>query len=147
MKKSFLLFVILGVISVNGCTSIEEISGSMPLNTEVERLEIGRDNKETVLKLIGEPVNKETAHLNSWIYAQQKTQTFAFFRPKVQDRNILDLTFDKDDILIKIDKYNIKDGLSFNLNTKKVVTEGRKLTFWQQISGNVGNLSGEQFIN
>ena len=101
----------------------------------------------SVLKLIGEPINRETAHLNSWLYAQQRTKTFAFFKPEVIERQILNLTFDQNDFLVKIESYDINDGKAIDPSSKRVVTEGRKLSFWQQISGNIGNLSGEQFIN
>ena len=147
MRKGFLLLLILISILGSACTSISEINGSMPLNNDVQRLEIGKDNKMSVLKLIGEPINRETAHLNSWLYAQQRTKTFAFFKPEVIERQILNLTFDQNDFLVKIESYDINDGKAIDPSSKRVVTEGRKLSFWQQISGNIGNLSGEQFIN
>jgi len=33
-----------------------------------------------------------------------------------------------------------------NLNTNKTVTDGRKLTFFEQFLGNVGNFSAENFL-
>jgi outer membrane protein assembly factor BamE (lipoprotein component of BamABCDE complex) len=146
-KRIFVVLVFFIGYSLNGCASINEISGFMPPKTDIDKLKIGVHDKKSVTNIIGEPLNKNSNHLNSWVYAQQKSETLAFFEPKVKERKILDLTFDKKNILSHIDKYEIRDGKKIEPAKKQVVTEGRRLTFWQQMFGNVGNLSGEQFIN
>ena len=146
MERYVKFFLIFNFLFLASCSSIRQVGGFVPFENEIHQVKVGVDTKSSVIKLLGEPLNASSDG-SSWTYIQQETQTFAFLKPKVVSRTVLDLTFDKNNILREKRIYGIKDSNEIDFKREVIVTEGRKLTFWQQIFGNVGNFSGEQFIN
>jgi outer membrane protein assembly factor BamE (lipoprotein component of BamABCDE complex) len=122
------------------------MSGYVPLASDVENLQIGSSTKEEVLSKLGEPLNNSTERSNSIIYVQKRVETFAFLRPRIEDRKVMKLTFNQTSILSGIDYYDEIDGRRIEADEKTVVSAGRKLTFYQQMFGNIGNFSAEQFL-
>jgi outer membrane protein assembly factor BamE (lipoprotein component of BamABCDE complex) len=122
------------------------MSGYVPLVRDVDYLRIGSSTKEEVLGKLGEPLNKSTERSNSIIYVQKRVETFAFLRPRIEDRKVMKLTFNQASILSGIDYYYEIDGQPIRADEKTVVSGGRKLTFYQQMFGNIGNFSAEQFL-
>ena len=121
----------------------------MPPEAEISQLVIGSSTKEEVIKKLGEPLSNKGSPKNFLIYVQKKVEVVAFFSPQIDDRKVLKLSFDDRAILSRVDFYNYDEVASktFKADQKIVVSEGRKLTFWQQMFGNIGNFSSEQFFD
>lgn len=142
--RAFTLAVILGA----ACAPISRISGYVPPEAEISQLVIGSSTKKEVITRLGEPLSNRDSSTNFLIYVQKKVEVIAFLRPQIDDRKVLKLSFDDGSILSRIDFYDY-DAVAtktFKADQKTVVSDGRKLTFWQQMFGNIGNFSSEQFF-
>ena len=82
--------------------------------------------------------------VDTWIYFSQKIEKVAFFEPKLSSRKVILLSF-KNNTLIKKETFSQKDSKIIEISTKKVISGGRKLTVLQQIFGNIGNFSSQNF--
>ena len=82
--------------------------------------------------------------VETWIYFSQKIEKVAFFEPKLSSREVILLSF-KNSILIKKETFSKRDSKIIEISTKKVISGGRKLTVLQQIFGNIGNFSAQNF--
>ena len=142
MKNLIILFFI---IFSFGCSKVIEQNGVSPNKERLNDLKIGKITKPQVRNLIGDPIfvdsnnNKET-----WIYFSQKIEKFAFLKPELISRKVILLSFNNK-ILSKVETFSKENSKIINLNTKKVVSGGRKLTVLQQIFGNIGNFSAENY--
>ena len=128
------------------CTPIKTVSGYVPLSADIEELRVGASSKKEVLDRLGEPLSFNHGQSDFLLYVQQEVETLAFFRPRVSERKVVKLTFDDFAILSDVDYYSGSDLKPFRLEKKITESEGRKLTFWQQMFGNIGNFSSEQFL-
>ena len=54
--------------------------------------------------------------------------------------------FDADDVVASVNVYGLEDGRIVDLQTRTTPTQGRQLTIMQQLLGNLGTLTGEQFF-
>ena len=127
-----------------GCSKIVEQNG-VPTNDEIfQQLNIGKSTKSKVKKILGEPLILDNQLEETWIYFSQKIEKFAFFEPKLSSRKVILLSF-KNNILIKKETFSQKDSKIIEISTKKVISGGRKLTVLQQIFGNIGNFSSQNF--
>ena len=147
MRLVFLIGVILTSLTTAGCAPIIQVSGYVPLKAEIELLKIGFSTRVDVLKILGEPLNYSEDSSDSMLYVQQKVETIAFLKPRVSERTIVKLTFDESNTLSKIEKFTGAEANSFELEKQIVISQGRKLTFWQQMFGNISNFSSEQFLD
>ena len=147
MKFLLLIGYNLIFLVMTSCSAVTTVSGYIPLKTKIEQLKIGSSTRYEVLNMLGEPLNYSNENFHSLVYIQQKLETVAFFKPKVSERTIVNLTFDNAGLLSNIDFSEGVHQKTFSMDKKIVVSEGRKLTFWQQMFGNIGNFSSEQFID
>ena len=147
-KKKNINFKILIIISLLfipfGCSKVVEHNG-IPTNEEkFQKLDIGKSTKSQVKKILGEPLIVDNQLVDTWIYFSQKIEKVAFFEPKLSSRKVILLSF-KNSTLIKKETFSQEDSKIFEISTKKVVSGGRKLTVLQQIFGNIGNFSSQNF--
>ncbi len=146
MRYIFLIsFTLTGLLNL-ACTPIKTVSGYVPLSADIEELAVGVSSKKEVLDRLGEPLSFNQEESDFLLYIQQEVETFAFFRPRVNERKVVKLTFDDFAILSDVDYSGVSDSKPLRLEKKITESEGRKLTFWQQIFGNFGNFSSEQFL-
>ena len=130
--KFFILFIFIFLLN---CQLQEPVKnhGILFLENRSNQLEVNTNNKNDVLKLIGNPHTKSVSNEDSWIYIERVLTKGAYHKlgqNVVKTNNVLILTFNKYGILIKkdfLDKNNIN-----------------KLKFSEKITEN--NLSKKSFV-
>ncbi len=144
-KINFKILIIISLLFTPfGCSKVVEHNG-IPTNEEkFQKLDIGKSTKSQVKKILGEPLIVDNQLVDTWIYFSQKIEKVAFFEPKLSSRKVILLSF-KNSTLIKKETFSQEDSKIFEISTKKVVSGGRKLTVLQQIFGNIGNFSSQNF--
>ena len=147
MKLALLLSYVLICFTTISCAPITKVSGYVPLQKELQQLRVGVSKKQEIIDILGEPLNYNGDSVDSLIYIQQKVEAKAFLRPRVRERTIIKLSFNDAKILSNIEKSTEVDTKPLTIDNEIVVSEGRKLTFFQQMFGNIGNFSSEQFFD
>jgi outer membrane protein assembly factor BamE (lipoprotein component of BamABCDE complex) len=146
VRYVFLIASTLMAFLGSSCSPVSRISGYVPSEIEISDLRIGSSTKEDAIMKLGEPLTDGSPSANFLLYVQKRVEIIAFLRPRIDDRKVVKLTFDDRSILSGIDFYDEVADKVFESDKKIVVSEGRKLTFWQQMFGNIGNFSSEQFF-
>ena len=129
---------------VIGCSKLVEQNG-VPINNEMfQKLIIDSSTKNQVKKNLGKPLIIDDQNEETWIYFSQKIEKIAFFAPKLTDRTVMLLKF-KNNRLINKESFTQQDSKIIDISTNRVISGGRKLTILQQIFGNIGNFSSQNF--
>ena len=134
--KLSLLFLIL--LYLAGCSPRIAVSGNLPNPDLLDSIEIGHVNKQEVLNLIGAPSTISPFSGNNWYYVSERTETSAFFTPKVVDRKVLSIKFDDKGVVSDIKSYGAEAGKAVNVVDRVTPTEGRDFGVIQQLLGNLG---------
>jgi outer membrane protein assembly factor BamE (lipoprotein component of BamABCDE complex) len=124
------------------CETIVDQRGFAPTPGSVEKLDVGSQSREDVVRLIGSPSTVGTFNPNVWYYISQKQETYAFFKPVLLEQNVMQLTFNDSGRLQGMKKYDLTDGKDVDMVTRITPTAGKELTVLEQIMGNVGRFSG-----
>jgi outer membrane protein assembly factor BamE (lipoprotein component of BamABCDE complex) len=119
----------------------------MPSDEQVSRLVVGKTTAEQVRKRLGDPFSLTSEPQLTWIYLKQKSETFAFFKPRITERQVLSVSFDDKLFIKEIRFYDQDDYTNLQFSREVVASEGRRITFWQQMFGNLGNFSSDQFFD
>ena len=135
IKNHIKFFILFTFIFLLNCQLQEPVKnhGILFLENRSNQLKVNTNNKNDVLKLIGNPHTKSVSNEDSWIYIERVLTKGAYHKLGqniVKTNNILILTFDKYGILRKkdfLDKNNIN-----------------KLKFSEKITEN--NLSKKSFV-
>ena len=138
--KSVYSFLVLPLILflLNSCISQKLVHGNLPEAKLVSILKIGIDSKKTTTQILGEPTFKGVLGDNSFYYVGTVNSKLAFFNPRLDSQFVLELNFDKNNKLKKLYLYDEKESIDVSMSSLETVHSGKKLTFLQQIFGNIG---------
>ena len=116
MFKQKIILLVLACFFLNTCSGIKSNNGYMPVQDSVDQLKVNKTSLSFAKSALGEPAlilgNQEPI----FIYSSQVSNSILFFEPKVISRDVLVLYFNKKKKLKKVEKFNLKDGKSFQMN-------------------------------
>ncbi|WIM13680.1 outer membrane protein assembly factor BamE [Enhydrobacter sp.] len=133
--------VALGSLASGGCANTVAQRGFAPTPGSVDKLEIGTQSRDDVVRLIGSPSAVSTFKPNVWYYISQKQESWAFLKPEIVDQHVMQLTFNESGRLDAIKKYDLNDAENITMVSRITPTAGKELTILEQILGNVGRFS------
>ena len=132
------LFLLLVIFTLNSCVSQKLVHGNLPDAELVSILKIGIDSKKSTTEILGEPSFRGVLGDNSYYYVGTVNSKLAFLDPKLDSQFILELNFDKNDKLKKLYLYDENESIDVSMSSLETKHSGKKLTFLQQIFGNIG---------
>lgn len=104
----------------------------------LEFVPVGSSREQVILSL-GSPSTTATFDNEVFYYISQKRQrSVAFLQPRVTDRRILAVYFDKDSKVSNIANYGLQDGKVFDFISRTTPTGGKDLSFLGQLLQGVG---------
>ena len=141
--KAVILSACLG-LALGACEQTVNVRGNMPLEEDLARLSPGVHTRDDVARVLGSPSTVSTFEDSKWYYIGQKTTEFAFFAPEVMERKIVVVSFDEGGTLAATQTLGLADGKDIDPVDRQTPTEGREITFLQQMFGNLGRFAGGQ---
>ena len=139
----FLVFAWVAV-AVSGCVSRLDTRGNLPDPDRVVEIKPGEQSREEVEEILGSPSAVTAFGNDTWYYISKQTETFAFFKPKVTERQIVVVKFDKDGKVSKIEKVGLEEGKKITPVERTTPTHGNKMTVIEQLIGNLGRFRKKQ---
>ncbi|MFQ6017399.1 MAG: outer membrane protein assembly factor BamE [Kiloniellaceae bacterium] len=137
-----LLFAGAVALTTGACEQTVQVRGNLPDPEIVSKITPGIDSRVDIESLLGSPSAISTFQDSKWYYIGQKTTRFAFFEPEVLERKVLVVSFDQADRVAGTKTYTLEDGQIVDPVDRITPTEGRELTFLQQMFGNLGRFTG-----
>ena len=131
-------FLVIIIFSLSSCISQKLVHGNLPDAQLVSILKVGIDNKESISKILGEPSFKGVLGDNSFYYVGTVNSKISFLKPSLENQYVLELSFDKTNKLKKIFIYDEEESIDVSMSSLETISGGKRLTFLQQILGNLG---------
>jgi outer membrane protein assembly factor BamE (lipoprotein component of BamABCDE complex) len=131
--------LIIGSAVLGGCAPTSIYQGFQAIDAKPQDVKVGQDTKSSVMARLGTPTSTSTFDPNVWFYISQVTEYQGFYKPRTVRRDVIALTFNKDDEKVaKVDTLTLKDGRTIAYNGRETPTRGRQLSALEQLLGNLG---------
>lgn len=138
---SRLAALVLTVGLLSACTPVITVHGQ-PLDPEdLQLIEVGHSTRNDVEQRLGTPSTTSVFNDKVWYYYSEKVEQVAFFDPEVKERKITAVLFGDDGKVENIAHYTEADGKDVQFVARVTPTAGNKLTFFQQLFGNIGRFT------
>ncbi|MGH6933416.1 MAG: outer membrane protein assembly factor BamE [Dongiaceae bacterium] len=124
--------------ALGACATRVDTRGNLPDPDDVLAVHPGAQDKQQVAEILGTPSTLGTFDDKIWYYVSKRTETVAFFQPKVTDQQVVVITFDDLDMVEDVKLYGLEDALAIQPVARETPTYGQELTIIQQLLGNVG---------
>jgi outer membrane protein assembly factor BamE (lipoprotein component of BamABCDE complex) len=143
MSKSAFKFTVATVValSVSGCTAQYRDHGYIPDEVDLEQVVVGVDNRSTVQEVLGSPFGSGVMEDGAIFYISTRVKHYAFYEPKVVEREMLVVTFDDEDQVENIEKFGLEDGRVITLSRRVTEAPVKGPKFLKQVLGNLGNFN------
>lgn len=125
-------------LGLSACQSRLNTRGNLLDPERLADIQPGELSRDEVAEILGSPSSITPFGSDTWYYISQRTETFAFFSPKVIERQIVVISFDKDGKVAKVDTLGLEQGRSIDPIKRTTPTHGNKLTVIEQLVGNLG---------
>lgn len=126
---------------VAGCDNIVNQRGHVANPGAYEKLEIGTQGREDVVRLLGSPSTVATFNDETWYYISQRQESFAFLEPKITEQKVVAVSFGPNGRVKDIKTYGPGDGREVAMVDRVTPTGGKELTALEQIFGNIGRFT------
>lgn len=146
-SKILFLFALFVILSLAACATNVDDRGVMVDPDKIKQIEIGKSSITDVSSVLGSPGATSTFGDLTWYYISQKTETWAFRKPKIKQQNIVIVHFDKGGIVQAIDYKDLNDADFVKTVDQTTPSSESQLTIMQQMLGNIGRFSGREGVN
>tara|TARA_B100001057_G_scaffold451032_1_gene493639 strand:- start:768 stop:1244 length:477 start_codon:yes stop_codon:yes gene_type:complete len=120
------------------CVNTKVVNGQLPDAELLSALKIGKDKKNLVEKILGSPSFKGELGDNSIYYVFSVSSKIAFMNPTLIDQKVLQVKFDKENILEKVMLFKKDDVEKIVMSAKTTKTAGKTIGFFEQLISNIG---------
>jgi outer membrane protein assembly factor BamE (lipoprotein component of BamABCDE complex) len=129
--------------AASGCATREDVRGAVIEEDKLKVLERGGLTRRQVRDLMGSPSVLSTfAGANDvWYYISSRTETYAFFEPKITQRMVVTVAFDEQDKVKDVQRIEIGEGRDVDVVDRTTPTRGREFGLFEQLFGNVGRFN------
>jgi outer membrane protein assembly factor BamE (lipoprotein component of BamABCDE complex) len=138
MVPPSIAIVALGALVVGACDPIVDVRGHVPTPGTMQKLEVGTQSRDDVLRLLGSPSSIGNFGDDVWYYISQRQESVAFFEPKISEQKVTAIYFGENGRIKEIKTYGLKDAKDPGMVDRKTPTAGKELTVLDQIFGNIG---------
>lgn len=138
MRRPFQALLVVAMLGAAACSPILHTHGYTPRTDELERIQVGVDNRTTVQNKLGRPSTLGAFDDEEWLYISIKSETVAFFEPEVVEQQVVMVVFNEAGVVSDVGRYGMEEGRVVDLVRRTTPTSGRELTVLQQVFGNLG---------
>lgn len=128
------------VALASGCTRVRGHQGYIMDKTLAASIQPGVDNRESVLKTLGQPSFEAQFDTNAWYYFSRTTRQYAFSTPNAIEQNVFKVSFDPTGTVAAVETTGMAEIASINPSGKTTPTLGRDRSFFEEIFGNIGRV-------
>jgi len=132
---------------ISGCSPEVKNHGYAPDDELLAGIAAGQDTRGSVRRKIGRPSTTGVFTETGWYYVSTTVSHYMYHAPAVNDRRVVAIQFDANDVVTGVNVYGLDDGRIIDLQTRTTPTHGRELTIIQQLLGNLGTLTGDQLLD
>src|SRR4051812_14041207 len=132
LHRPGLAAILCGFVAV-ACAPTVQVHGYVPPQADIARIRPGVDDTATVQKILGMPSSAGVLRDSAWYYVQSTVENYTYHAPKVVNRTVLAVNFDKRGLVRDVKRYGLADGRIINLETRTTETGGRELGVLEQL--------------
>lgn len=138
----FILTVAMGLalLGAGACSPLRSYQGYVVDADLVNSVQVGVDNRQSVLATLGKPTLTSQFNEGEWYYIGRDSRNYAFNDPKARTQTTLRIRFDAAGNVTEVTRTGAEQIASINPSDRKTPTLGRERGFFEDLFGNIGTV-------
>ena len=121
--------------------------GYMPLAEDVDALIVGVDTRDSIIEVMGVPTTGGVLTEEAMYYVRSRVHHKGYVKPNEIQRDVLVLSFDKNQILRNVERFGIEKEKLIRLEHRVTEAPGGDRSVLQQIIGSIGGFNPNSIVN
>ena len=142
-----MLALVLVMATLAACGGQYRNHGYMPLAEDVNSLIVGVDTRDSIIEVMGVPTTGGVLTQEAMYYVRSRVQHKGYVKPNEIQRDVLVLSFDKNQILRNVERFGIEKGKLIRLEHRVTEAPGGDRSVLQQIIGSIGGFNPNSIVN
>ncbi|MDA8585775.1 outer membrane protein assembly factor BamE [Rhodobacteraceae bacterium] len=138
---------LVGLAVLSACSRLEDRTGYIPDAQLLQDVQVGRDTKDTVGRILGRPGTEGIIDENAWYYVRSDYERFLWRAPVEVDRQVLAVSFAEDQRVSNIERFGLEQGQVVVLERRVTDSNTQGVSFLRQLFSNLGNFNPGDFFN
>jgi len=134
----------MSLLLLSACVSRVDNRGLFRENLSFDEVKPGVTTKAEVLKRFGTPSSQSAFGEDTWFYITTRKEAIAFLKPEVVEQQVTRIIFDDTGVVKTVRDYDKSQGQDVDVVDDFTPTEGHRLTFIEQLLGNLGRFNKPQ---
>ncbi len=119
--------------AATACSPRVDTRGNVPDAEMVAQIKPGLHTRNEVAGMLGTPSSLATFDQKTWYYISKKTETTAFFDPKVVEQQVVAVKFDDTGTVAQVDRLGLEDARDVQISDRESPTRGKELGLFEQL--------------
>lgn len=133
----YYMLPIVACMALAGCAAEINSRGNLPPDDKLAQVTPGI-TRDQVMQILGSPSTVATFSDQAWYYIGQRTEDYAFYKPRVMERQVVVVQFDEQGRVAEVKRLDKEDGKPIEMVSRTTPSVSRDLSLMQQIFGNLG---------
>lgn len=135
------------LVVTTACTPLVRNHGYTPSDDELAEILVGVDTRDSVAETVGPPSSGGALRDSGYYYVSQRISTFAYQAPKIEDRQVVAITFDGEGVVENVERFTLQDGNVVALSRRVTDSNIQGVSFLRQLLGSFGNFTADSLLN
>lgn len=135
-----------GVMLAMACSPVYRNHGFVPSDKDLALIEVGRDNREAVARIVGRPGASALLNETGWYYVQSRWKHSGALPPKEEERQVVAITFDQRGHVENIERFGLEQGQVVPLSRRVTDSNIKGVGFLTQLFSNFGRVRASDFL-
>lgn len=128
------------LLGAGACSPLRGYQGYVVDADLVNSVQVGVDNRQSVLATLGKPTLTSQFNEGDWYYVGRATRNYSFNNPKAREQTTLRIRFDANGTVSEVIRTGAEQIASIDPSGKKTPTLGRNRGFFSDLFGNIGTV-------
>ncbi len=142
-----MLALVLVMATLAACGGQYRNHGYMPLAEDVDALIVGVNTRDSIIEVMGVPTTGGVLTEEAMYYVRSRVHHKGYVKPNEIQRDVLVLSFDKNQILRNVERFGIEKGKLIRLEHRVTEAPGGDRSVLQQIIGSIGGFNPNSIVN
>lgn len=138
---------IVAMVALTACSRLEDSHGYVPDEALLAQIEVGRDTKDTVARILGRPGTAGIVDDRGWYYVRSDYERFLWRAPVEVDRQVVAVSFAENGQVENVERFGLEEGQVVALSQRVTTSNTRGIGFLRQLFSNLGTLGASSFFD
>lgn len=136
----------MAVSALSACATQYRSHGYVPTEEDLQEIVVGVDTRASVAESVGTPSAGGVLNESGYYYMRSRVRHFAYQAPKVTERQLVAISFDRRGVVANVERFTLEDGQVVPLSRRVTSSGLGDVNFLRQLMSNIGRFSASDFL-